>query len=297
MTVPQNGVAALEGGPVDIPAHLAYLAARYVEQGGRSNATSKRSSKPEYSGRSVRSHTREDPSLTACHRILGRVMQLVLRLRPVTAVLISPLLMMLMMLVGSGEAASREKKFFSAELVPQLGHSDRVESVSYSPIGGRIVTGSADNTVRIWDADTGDVVATITGHEHAILSVSYSPDGSHIASGSRDGTMRLWNAETGHAVKIIRTRGAVMSVAYSPDGHRIATGSTDGTVRVWSALTHKSVTTIKGHVGAVTSVVYRPDGHRIATGSADGTVRIWDALTYREVATIKGHTDAITSIV
>jgi WD40 repeat protein len=76
-----------------------------------------------------------------------------------------------------------------------------VRSVSYSPDGRHIVSGSDDKTIRIWDAETGAAVGgPLEGHTGSVLSVAYSPDGRHIVSGSDDKTIQIWDAATGVAV-------------------------------------------------------------------------------------------------
>src|SRR5258706_4163 len=81
------------------------------------------------------------------------------------------------------------------------GHTRAILSVCYSPHGTPVVSGSCDNTIRIWDAESGTVVGKpLKGHAGGVNSVAYSPDGRHIISGSSDSTIRIWDAETGTAV-------------------------------------------------------------------------------------------------
>ena len=78
---------------------------------------------------------------------------------------------------------------------PLRGHEDAVCSVAFSPDGQRIVSGSADKTLRVWDAATGQPVGEpLRGHEDGVWSVAFSPDGQRIVSGSADKTLRLWDA-------------------------------------------------------------------------------------------------------
>jgi WD40 repeat protein len=110
------------------------------------------------------------------------------------------------------------------------GHTDYITSVSYSPNGMRVVTGSVDKTVRIWDVESGAVVGEpLTGHRWGVRSVAYSPDGRHIISGSDNHTIRIWDAKTGAAIRnpLEGHTHWVWSVAYSPDGQHIISGSTD----------------------------------------------------------------------
>src|SRR5262249_41635743 len=102
------------------------------------------------------------------------------------------------------------------------GHQGPVLSVAVMPDSGRIVSGSADNTVRIWDAKTFVELAQLKGHEGSVLSVAVTPDGSRIISGSADKTVRVWDAKT--FVELAQLKGherSVLSVAVTPDGSRI----------------------------------------------------------------------------
>ena len=75
-----------------------------------------------------------------------------------------------------------------------IGHASPVTSASFSPDGTKVVSGSYDQTVRIWDAVTGECEQTLEGHSSAVWSASFSPDGTKVVSGSRDETVRIWDA-------------------------------------------------------------------------------------------------------
>ncbi|KAL5531874.1 hypothetical protein ACEPAF_5437 [Sanghuangporus sanghuang] len=168
------------------------------------------------------------------------------------------------------------------------GHRGNVYSVVFSPDGKRIASGSADRTVRIWDADSGEVVSgPFEGHADSVNSVAFSPDGKRVASGSQDSTIRVWDADNGEPVlsPLEGHTGWVWSVTFSPDGKCIASGSSDRTIRVWDVDSGKAAADpFEGHTGPVYSVVFCPDGKCIASGSLDKSICVWDAASGKLVA-------------
>jgi WD40 repeat protein len=92
-------------------------------------------------------------------------------------------------IVGCGGDSSSEGQ----ETFTLKGHSDPVWSVSFSPDGKRIVSGSEDKTLKVWDALTGLETLTLKGHSGPVSSVSFSPDGKRIVSGSWDKTVKVWD--------------------------------------------------------------------------------------------------------
>ena len=164
------------------------------------------------------------------------------------------------------------------------GHTGSIVSVSYSPNAARVVTGSRDKTIRIWDVESGNTVGEpLTGHTDCVNSVAYSPDGCHIISGSSDRTIRIWDAETGAAVGNTLNGHTewVNSVAYSPDGCHIISGSFDQTIRIWDAETGAVVgNPLEGHTSLVCSIAYSSDGQHVVSGSQDETTRVWDSFPY-----------------
>ena len=176
------------------------------------------------------------------------------------------------------------------------GHTRWITSVAYSPDGTRLASGSGDNTIRIWNAETGEHIRTLTGHKDAVRSVAFSR--SQLASSS-DGnkTVWIWNAETGEHIRTLAGHTAnVRSAAYSPDGSQLASGGFDNTIRIWNAKTGAPIRTLKGHTDDVRSVAYSPDGSQLASGGFDNTIRIWNAKTGAPIRTLKGHTDDVRSV-
>jgi WD40 repeat protein len=180
---------------------------------------------------------------------------------------------------------------------PQLGHSSIVSSVAFSPDGKTIVSGSFDNTLKLWDAATGRELRTLSGHSDTVCSVAFSPDGRTIVSGSDDGTLKLWDAATGREFRTLSGHSPdVLSVAFSPDGSTIVSGSFDNTLKLWDDATGRELRTLSGHSDTVRSVAFSPDGKTIVSGSVDNTLKLWDAATGRELRTLSGHSDSVYSV-
>ncbi|KAF5340142.1 hypothetical protein D9758_016858 [Tetrapyrgos nigripes] len=180
-----------------------------------------------------------------------------------------------------------------------ISATSAVESVAYSLDGRYIVSGSGDNTVRIWDVQTGHQFGeSFIGHTECVWSVAYSPDGRHVVSGSDDYTLRTWDIQTGQQVgeSLEGHRDGVHSVAFSPDGRHVVSGSEDNTVRIWDVQTGQQFgEPMKGHTKRVWSVAYSLDGRHVVSGSADYTIRIWDIQTGQQVGKpLDGHTVAFS---
>ena len=117
------------------------------------------------------------------------------------------------------------------------GHVWQVNSVSFSPDGKYVASGSWDKTVKVWNVSSGELMKTLEGHPWHVYSVSFSPDpdGASIVSGSRDMTVKVWSVESGECVTTFEGHSYyVNSVSFSPDGASIVSGSEDNTVKVWS---------------------------------------------------------------
>ncbi|KAF5347139.1 hypothetical protein D9757_015068 [Collybiopsis confluens] len=163
----------------------------------------------------------------------------------------------------------------------------RVTSVAFSPDGQQVVSGSDDETVRIWNAQTQQQIGDpLYGHTSRVTSVVFSPDGQQVVSGSYDQTVRIWNVQTGQQIgdPLHGHTSEVTSVAFSPDGQQVVSGSYDQTVRIWNVQTGQQIgDPLHGHTSEVTSVAFSPDGQQVVSGSYDNTARIWSVHAGRQV--------------
>lgn len=170
------------------------------------------------------------------------------------------------------------------------GHEDRLRDVAVSPDGLRIASSSADRTLRIWDAETGEILFTFPGHAGWVEGITFSPDSRFVVSASRDDTVRLWNV-VGHT-------GSVNGVAFSHDGKRLATASGDRTVRIWNVEAGRPTLSrvLSGYDEAVFRVAFSRDGTRLATADFDSEARLWDVASGQEVRRFVGHRDQLRDV-
>lgn len=186
------------------------------------------------------------------------------------------------------------------------GHVDSVESLGWSPDGKRIVSGSADKTVQVWDATTGNHRLIYRGHSSRVWSVAWSSDGTRITSGSgelalydpsADDTVQVWDATSGARTFIYHGHSNyVQAVAWSPNSQRIASGAGDDTVQVWNADNGGDALTYRLHGRPVKAVAWSPDGKYIASGGDDNTVQVFDSTTGKLIFTYRGHSDALQTV-
>jgi len=179
-----------------------------------------------------------------------------------------------------------------------MEHDDRVWDVVFSPDGSKIVSGSSDKTVKLWDAETGKILKSFEGHLNSVRDVDFSPDGSKVVSVSRDRTIKFWNVENGKMLNsiVIGNNIAAWCVTFSPDGKKIVSGNSDNSVKVWDVRSGKLLKTVVGHKNSVRSVAVSPDGTKIISGSRDSTIKVWDMKSGKELNTFKNHKDSVVSV-
>ncbi|KAG1847244.1 WD40-repeat-containing domain protein [Suillus tomentosus] len=168
--------------------------------------------------------------------------------------------------------------------------------MALSPNGRTIVSGSGDRRVKLWDVETGKLIAKWIGHTERVSSVCWSADDKQVLSGSFDGTARVWDVETGKTILIIETgHEDVWTVIYSPDHTQIGTGGhNQSAVKIWNAETGKLLATLKHDM--TISLAWMSDGKKLISSSSSDLIRIYDTTAWEQIAILEGHTDLVTAI-
>lgn len=178
------------------------------------------------------------------------------------------------------------------------GHNGWVTSVCYK--NGRLVTGSRDKTLLIWDVvDSAEEFARpykrLTGHSHFIQDVQLSVDGQFALTASWDGTARLWNLVKGKSiVRFVGHTKDVLSVAFSADNRQIITGARDKSVKIWNtvgdcklSLDHSKewISCVRYSAGATPYVL---------AGSWDKTISVYNPADFNKPKFVLQNTAPVT---
>lgn len=150
------------------------------------------------------------------------------------------------------------------------GHTDFTTALSFLD-KNNLVSGSWDQTLKVWDLKEGTLLHTLKGHRSSITAVAFA-DRNTIFSASDDKVLRIWNVSEGTERKVLEGH-QVKNLAVCSG--RVVSDSQDFTLKIWN-LVGEVTHVLRGHSKRITGLAFL-DQHTLASTSMDGTLRVWDA--------------------
>lgn len=177
-----------------------------------------------------------------------------------------------------------------------LGHNNQINGLAFTPDGTRLISGSNDRSIRIWEIPTGRQVGQIQDMQE-IRGVACAAGGTLIAAGGSQCCVTVWDLATSAGKgQLQRHAKAILAVAASADGRLIASGSHDETVMVWDLQQNAMVRALQGNGSEITSVAFSPDGSRLAAGTEEEAVMQWTLPDFAGPTAMMGHSNDVLSV-
>ncbi|KPC79563.1 TIR domain-containing protein [Streptomyces sp. NRRL S-4] len=206
--------------------------------------------------------------------------------------------------VGCDDGVIRVWSMESRSLVAELpGHTSSVWAlaVTRTPSGDVLITGSHDETIRVWsiaDPSAARCERVISSLNGPVWPVAADSDGHYFATVGRNSTIRFWDVANAECLEILSgSSGTLLGVASSPDGRLIASGGHDQIVRVWNPDTGECLGELRGHTAGVRALAFHPEGELLATAGEDWDVRLWDLTTNQLSAVLTGSRNWLWTVV
>ncbi len=183
------------------------------------------------------------------------------------------------------------------------GHQLPVGSIAFHPNRPILASASKDQTVRLWNTNSGRCQRILEGHQGSVNAVAFNHDGSSLASGSDDNTIRIWDPRLGTCQRILEGhQGSVNAVAFDHNSSYFVSASADNTVRLWdigSGKCHHVFHAIRNMfygIQEILSVAFNHDGSFLATSSRDKTASLWDTRSGNCTRILQGHRGPVICI-
>nr|WP_008308012.1 serine/threonine-protein kinase [Leptolyngbya sp. PCC 6406] len=177
------------------------------------------------------------------------------------------------------------------------GHQSWVTTVAFNPRTPTLVSGSLDDTIKVWNLQTGALMFTLQGHPRGVNGVTISAKGQVLVSCGDDETVRVWNLTAGRRLHTLKGHVRdVTSVAIGHEGWLLASGSKDKTINLWKLDKGTLIRTLTGSPAAIKSLAITPNESLLLSGGMDNRIRIWDLKTGVVVRTLAGHHGSVNCV-
>lgn len=173
-------------------------------------------------------------------------------------------------------------------------HRSSLSIAKFSPNGKYIATASYDNTAKIWDASSGQLITSLDPHKSWLTEVNFSNNSEMIITSSADGTAKVWhiNGDLIHSLNYHTSN--ISAAAFSANNRYIVTASFDGTAAIWQVDTGELITVLSNHKGRINFATFSPNNlYIVTTGLDDNSAKVWDVNTGKLLFNLLGHKDGV----
>jgi hypothetical protein len=183
-------------------------------------------------------------------------------------------------------------------------HQATIQAIDISPDGQIIATAGEDQTIKLWQRETGKLIYSFVGVNDLIQTLAISPNGKSIIVGGFDSRISQWQLETKQYKSSFFARsnapyshdGVILQLAFTADERFIVSASNDKNLRIWCYYTGELKRTLNGHEDAVNACAISPNSQIIASGSGDKTIKLWRVDYSYAYQTFTGHTAAVNTV-
>jgi WD40 repeat protein len=176
------------------------------------------------------------------------------------------------------------------------GHKGEVFACAFTPDSAHVLSGGWDGDLRLWEADSGQLVTALRVGPKPVPACAVAPGGRHWLCGTLDGMLHVWDAMS---QKLLRTFMAhtrpVSAILFGEDPDIVVTASWDRTLMIWDLKKERDSLTLSGHEDIVAGCCYTPDERRLLSWSHDGTLRLWQLDALLSSTPIKAHKDRVNA--
>lgn len=160
--------------------------------------------------------------------------------------------------------------------LPMYGHTGTVTSVAMTKDMKKIISASFDKTIKIWNAETGELIHSIDAHEETIREVKINPILNQFASCSDDSTIKIWDLASYNLLKVLKKdMGEIKSISYHYTGNYIAEGGDNHKINIWDLNSDSLILSLEEHEGTINSIMFSPEADDLISGDSRDKVIIW----------------------
>jgi WD40 repeat protein len=177
------------------------------------------------------------------------------------------------------------------------GHQSWVTAVAFNPQQPILASGGLDDTLRLWNWQTSDLLHSFKGHARGVNDVIFDRRGQLLVSCGDDATIKVWYLNDGTLRHTLKGHlRDVTAIALGSSGNLLASASEDGTLKLWDLSQGTLLKTITGSAGMLKTVALADGDRRLVSGGFDNTVRLWDVQTASTLKVLTGHTNTVNQV-